>query len=221
MVDIAGEAVSAAVQEIAAGGGSATALTCDLSRPDGWKDVRAWGGGVPVSLFVHSACPPRQEADTVASVSEEAFDAMLAVNLRSGFFLARDIGQTMADHGIAGCMLFITSLHEATPRNLPHYSSAKAGVTMIVKELARHYGPRGIRVNALAPGAIPGGGFKPDAGFDRLIGRIPLRRPGRADEIAATAAALLSNDLTPYVTGATLRVDGGLDLFNWIEASEA
>src|SRR4026209_1356882 len=80
-------------------------------------------------------------------------------NVRSGFFIARELGRRMKDGGIKGRMLFITSLHAETPRNIPHYAASKAGQTMVVKELARALGPAGIRVNALAPGAVPGGGF--------------------------------------------------------------
>ena len=116
--------------------------------------------------------------------------------------------------GIRGRMLFVTSLHAETPRNLPHYSAAKAGETMLVKELARALGPHGIRVNAIAPGAIPGGGFAADvASLERMI---PLGRTGTAEDIAQMAVALLSERFARYVTGTTVVVDGGLALFNWI-----
>jgi 3-oxoacyl-[acyl-carrier protein] reductase len=81
------------------------------------------------------------------------------------------------------------SLHAHTPRNLPHYSATKAGQTMIVKELARALGADGIRVNAIAPGAIPGGGFDADA--TDLQRMIPLGRTGTPDDIADMAVALL------------------------------
>ena len=112
-------------------------------------------------------------------------------------------------------MLFITSLHAETPRNLPHYAASKAGQTMVVKELARALGPDGIRVNALAPGAIPGGGFNASA-FD-FSGKIPMGRLGAAQDLAGPAMALLSDRFTGYVTGTTLVVDGGIALFNWIK----
>ena len=61
-----------------------------------------------------------------------------------------------------GSFLFLTSLHAGTPRNLPHYSTAKAAMAMLVKELAKTLGRYGIRVNALVPGAIAAGGFVAD-----------------------------------------------------------
>ena len=77
----------------------------------------------------------------------------------------------MKEHKIKGRMLFITSLHAYTPRNLPHYSATKAGQTMLVKELARALGRDGIRVNAIAPGAIPGGGQARSTGVSASAGK--------------------------------------------------
>jgi NAD(P)-dependent dehydrogenase (short-subunit alcohol dehydrogenase family) len=116
--------------------------------------------------------------------------------------------------GIKGRMLFITSLHAETPRNLPHYSASKAAQTMVIKELARALGPAGIRVNGLAPGAVPGGGFNA-AAFD-FSGKIPLGRLGTAEDMANMAVALLSDRFAGYVSGTTIAVDGGLALHNWI-----
>jgi 3-oxoacyl-[acyl-carrier protein] reductase len=111
-------------------------------------------------------------------------------------------------------MLFVTSLHAASPRNLPHYSATKAGQTMLVKELARGLGADGIRVNAIAPGAIPGGGFEADKAA--LEAMIPLGRTGTPEDIADMAVALLCDRFSRYVTGTTVVVDGGLALYNWI-----
>lgn len=195
-------------------GCQAEALTVDLAAPDAWRGLVAALGQRPVSMLVHSASPPRREADHLAAVSEATFDQMLGVNVRSGFFLARELGSRMAEAGIRGRMLFVTSLHAETPRNLPHYSASKAAQTMLVKELARALGPKGIRVNAIAPGAIPGGGFNANAfNFD---GKIALGRLGRAEDLAGPALALLSDRFSGYVTGTTLVVDGGIALHNWI-----
>ena len=209
---------AATLEAVKAAGGAAQAIDCDLSTKDGWKSLVAKLGDAPVDMFVHSAAPPRREVDHAMSVDEDIFDGMLNVNLRSGFFLAREMGRRMQKSGIKGRMLFITSLHAETPRNLPHYSSAKAGQTMIVKEMARALGPAGIRVNAMAPGAIPGGGF--NAGAYDFSGKIPLGRLGNAEDLAGPAVALLADRFTRYVTGTTLVVDGGIALFNWIKPVE-
>ncbi len=201
------------VAEIVAAGGVAEAVTVDLSGKEGWRAGLPPEGSA-TTMFVHSASPARREADGALTVSEETFDAMLNTNLRSGFLLARELGARMRAQGIKGRMLFITSLHAETPRNIPHYSAAKAGQTMLVKELARALGPAGIRVNALAPGAVPGGGF--NAGAFDFSQKIPLGRLGRPEDMAGMALALLSDRFSGYVTGTTVAVDGGIALYNWI-----
>jgi NAD(P)-dependent dehydrogenase (short-subunit alcohol dehydrogenase family) len=170
-----------------------------------------------ISLFVHAASPRRLEADTPLSVTEETWDAMTGINLRSGFFLAREMGRHMIERGTRGRILLITSQHRQTPRNLPHYSASKAGMTMVMKELARVFAPSGIRVNAIAPGAIPGGGFVAD-NLAELVAQIPLGRAGTPDDIAQVAVALLSERFGRYVVGTTVEVDGGLGLASWIPA---
>jgi len=120
----------------------------------------------------------------------------------------------MKEQGVRGRMLFVTSLHAGSPRNLPHYSAAKAGQSMVVKELARALGPHGIRVNAVVPGAIPGGGFNAPAG---MVEKIPLRRFGTPADVAGMAVAVLSERFGAYVTGAAIVVDGGIALHNWID----
>jgi NAD(P)-dependent dehydrogenase (short-subunit alcohol dehydrogenase family) len=146
------------------------------------------------------------------------FAAMVTTQVRSGFFLARAIGQRMTAQRVRGRMLFVTSLHAVHPRNLPHYSVSKAGQTMIVKELARYFAPAGIRVNAIAPGAIAGGGFKADVAA--LTAKIPMGRMGAAEDIAGPAMALLSDRFCGYVTGTTLVADGGIALHNWIDPAK-
>jgi len=212
-VDIDAARNGAVAEEIRRAGGQAEAITADLSTSGGWRAALP-AADQPIAMFVHSASPPRRETDTALAVSEDTWDGMINTNVRSGFFIARELGRRMQDAGIKGRMLFITSLHAETPRNLPHYAAGKAGQTMVVKELARALGPAGIRVNALAPGAVPGGGFNAAAfAFD---GKIPLGRLGTGDDMASMALALLSDRFSGYVTGTTVAVDGGIALYNWI-----
>ncbi len=202
--------------EIVADGASAKFIHSDLSKVDSAEKLLR--GAIEelgqLSILVHSASPRRDETQTADAVTDEQWLAMTNVNLHSGFKLGRAAAQHMRDKKIAGRILFITSLHADTPRNLPHYSAAKAGTTMVMKELARAYGPYGVRVNALAPGAIPGGGFAADPAT--LVDKIALGRVGTPQDIGNAAVGLLSNRFSAYVTGTTLIVDGGLALFNWI-----
>ena len=167
-----------------------------------------------VSIFVHCASPRRQESQTVLGATFEQWREMLAVNLDAAFCISQIISKQMIAKAIRGRILFVTSLHAESPRNLAHYSAAKAGETMLMKELAKALGPHGIRVNAIAPGAIPGGGFiAPPA----MVEKIPMRRFGTPADVAAMAVAILSERFGAYVTGSTVVVDGGIGLHNWIE----
>ena len=209
--DLPGEAGEALAREI-----GATFVAADLSDRAGaatlFQAARAVLGSV--SVLVHSACPKRREDQTVLAVTEAQWDEMMDVGLRSGFLLGQAAAAHMVEHGIHGRMLFVTSLHAYTPRNLPHYSASKAGQTMLVRELARALGQHGIRVNAIAPGAVLGGGFQGNEAS--LTAAIPMGRTGCPEDVAGMALALLSDRFSRYVTGTTVAVDGGLALYNWI-----
>jgi 3-oxoacyl-[acyl-carrier protein] reductase len=167
-----------------------------------------------ITHFVHSASPARREADHTFGVSRETWDRMHAVNIDAGFHLARELARKLIAGKAPGSFLFLTSLHAGTPRNLPHYSSAKAAMAMLVKELAKTLGRYNIRVNALVPGAIAAGGFVADPSLAR---HIPLGRLGHGEDLAPMALAVLSNKISAYVTGAAVAVDGGLALTNWFD----
>ena len=184
---------------------------CDALLADALKAVGL------VTHFVHSASPPRREADHALAVSQETWRQMHAVNLDASFHLSRELARRLIAAKAPGSFLLLTSLHAGTPRNLPHYSTAKAGMAMLVRELAKTYGRFGIRVNALVPGAIAAGGFVADPS---LAKHIPLGRIGRSEDLAPMALTVLSNRLSAYVTGAAIVVDGGLSLTNWFEPPE-
>ena len=211
-----GRAVAAALAAEGAAVFGADLADADLSRPG--EAARLAAEAVSrlgrVSIFVHAASPRRQESQKALQVTESQWREMLEVNLNAGFLIAQALGRHMVERALKGRMLFVTSLHAWSPRNLPHYSASKAGQTMLVKELARALGPHGIRVNAIAPGAIPGGGF---AAPQALADKIALKRFGTPAEVAAMAVAVLSERFGAYVTGATVAVDGGIALHNWIE----
>ena len=192
-------------------GDLATREACDRLL----ADARAALG--QVTHFVHSASPPRREADHAFAVSQETWRQMHAVNLDAGFHLSRELARRLIAAKAPGSFLLLTSLHAGTPRNLPHYSTSKAALAMLVRELAKTFGRFGIRVNALVPGAIAAGGFVADPS---LAKHIPLGRIGRSEDLAPMALAVLSNRVSAYVTGAAIVVDGGLSLTNWFEPPE-
>ena len=134
---------------------------------------------------------------------------MLNTNVRTGFLLARELAGRMQAAGIKGRMLFITSLRAETPRTIPHYSAAKAGQTMLVKELARALGP------ATPWRPAPYGGFTsiPRPATSPTTSRWA---GSAAEDMAAMAPALRSDRFSGYVTGTMVAVDGGIGLYNWI-----
>ena len=197
----------------------ATAWTGDLAQKSECDrllaDARAKNG--LITRFVHSASPPRHERDHMMAVTDETWERMRSVNVDAGFRLGREISRALIDAKSPGALLYLTSLHTETPRNLPHYSTSKAAMAMLVKELAKALGRYSIRVNAMVPGAIAAGGFVADPALAR---HIPLGRLGRADDLAPMALAVLSDRISGYVTGTSIVVDGGLALTNWFEPAD-
>lgn len=213
--DVSAERVTAAI-EAAPRPELAVPWVGDLARRDAWDALLTHAQAVlgQVTHFVHSASPPRREADHAFAVDADTWEAMRAVNVDAAFYLSRELARRLIATKTPGSFLMLTSLHAGTPRNLPHYSTSKAALAMMVKELAKSLGRFGIRINALVPGAIAAGGFVADASLSR---HIPLGRIGKAEDLAPMALAVLSNRISGYVTGAAFVVDGGLSLTNWFD----
>jgi 3-oxoacyl-[acyl-carrier protein] reductase len=202
------------MREIIAGGGIAEFIEADLAEERSAEAVLnfALNKFGRISLFVHCASPNHFGA-TLARSSEQDWSQMFGVNLFAAFRMGRLIGQHMTDNHVRGRMLLITSLHAESIRRVPHYSAAKSGLTMFMRELAVELGPRGIRVNALAPGMIA-----PDMlpEHEPFAEAAALRRIGAPAECANMAVAILSERFGSFVTGSVITVDGGLSLFNWM-----
>jgi NAD(P)-dependent dehydrogenase (short-subunit alcohol dehydrogenase family) len=142
----------------------------------------------------------------VDSLSIENWDTSLDLNLRAPFLLAQECAKKMTDGGL---IVNITDVgaQKAWSR-YPSYTVSKAALESLTKILARALAPK-IRVNAIAPGFVLQSDIVPAEEWERLIGRIPLKRPGRTDEITSALEFLLRNE---YVTGQTIVVDGGYSL---------
>jgi NAD(P)-dependent dehydrogenase (short-subunit alcohol dehydrogenase family) len=151
-------------------------------------------------------------------LGEEDFDLVFRTNLRGPWFFTKRLVERMLAERPGGAIVFISSLHDRFIRGRPHYSASKAAVSALVAELAHELAPHGIRVNAVSPGVVESGHVaRPTTAADaQEIARIvPLGRIGHPDDVARMVAVLLSDEWSGYVTGANVRVDGGLGLHSW------
>jgi 3-oxoacyl-[acyl-carrier protein] reductase len=146
-------------------------------------------------------------------LGEDDFDRVLHTNLRGPWFLTKALVEALIGARRSGNVVFTSSLHSQSVRLNPHYSASKAAVGMLVRELAYELAPHSIRVNAVSPGWVPAAGSRIDK---RDVSKVPLGRPGAPSDIANMAMVLLSDDLSGYVTGVDIPVDGGLGLYNWL-----
>ena len=142
----------------------------------------------------------------VDALSLENWGASLDLNLRAPFLLAREAAQKMTEGGL---IVNITDVgaQKAWSR-YPSYTVSKAALESLTKILARALAPR-LRVNAIAPGFVLPSDSVPAGEWERLIQRVPLKRPARAEEITSALEFLMHNE---YVTGQTIVVDGGYSL---------
>lgn len=141
------------------------------------------------------------------------WDRVLAVDLGGYMHTCRAVMRRMLP-ARSGAIVNISSLAglRGSISSGPHYSAAKAGILGLTKALAKDFGPRGIRVNAIAPGLIDTPlAYQMNGDVRRFIPNIPLRRIGRPEDIAE-AAAFLASERAAYITGVTLIVDGGRSL---------
>ena len=203
----------AVVKEIRAAGGKAQAVGADLSRPDGptylAKQVRAIVGE-RLDVLVANAGISR--AATIEETTLEDFDALFAVNVRAPFFLVQQLLPILKE---GSSVIFTSSLAaHAAVGNLSAYAATKGAIDTLVKHFAFILGSNGVRVNAVAPGVVEtemSSFARTDAGRDLTLGMQALKRVAQPDDIAG-AIAFLASDAARWVSGDTLRVDGGSKL---------
>jgi NAD(P)-dependent dehydrogenase (short-subunit alcohol dehydrogenase family) len=147
---------------------------------------------------------------SLAEVTEDLFDKVMAVNVKGAFRLSAIVGTRMAQDG-GGVIINVSSIAAVapTPIELP-YGVAKAGLNALTAGLSRAFGPT-VRVNAIMPGPFLtdiSRAWDMDAFQKRADEAIPLRRGGRPEEIVG-AALYLASDASSYTTGSVITVDGG------------
>ncbi|HEY1723367.1 MAG TPA: SDR family oxidoreductase [Magnetospirillaceae bacterium] len=204
---------AAVVSEIRKTGGRAEAVGADLAAPDGAhklaKQVRAIVGDRLDILVANAGIA---KAATIEDTTVEDFDALFAVNVRAPFFLVQQLLPILSE---GSSVILVSSLAaHASVGALSAYSATKGAIDTLVKHFAAALGERGIRVNAIAPGVVAtdmSNFAKTDEGRDYTLGLQALKRIAGPDDIG-DVTAFLASDNARWVTGDTIRVDGGSKL---------
>jgi NAD(P)-dependent dehydrogenase (short-subunit alcohol dehydrogenase family) len=149
---------------------------------------------------------------SLLEMTEAEWDAVVDSNLRSTFLCTQAAAKQMIAQGEGGAIVNIASIEAENPAPLhSHYNAAKGGVVMHTAAAANELGLYGIRINSVSPGLIWREGIEqgwPD-GVERFLKAAPLGRLGRPDDIA-DACLFLASPAARWITGANLRVDGGV-----------
>lgn len=214
VVNYANDGASAlqTVQDIETAGGEALAVQADVTRTDDVLrlfDTAADAYGAELHVLVNNA-GGMVARKPLAEMDEQFFDHVMALNVRS-VFLCTQVATVRMSAGGAIVNLSSQAGRDGGGGGAAAYATAKGAVMTFTRAMAKELGPRGIRVNALCPGMISTSFHdtftKPEIRANVAAG-TPLRREGRAEEIAAAVAFLASAD-ADFVHGANLDINGG------------
>lgn len=221
IVDINADALAEVKKEIEGLGSQALALNADLTKVDEIKKViarsAAWG---QLTVLVNNA--GRVIITPFLDVSEEEWDAIMTLNLKTVFFAT----QFAARHMQAGARIVnLSSISGRSGRSdQAHYAAAKCGVISLTQSAALSFASQGITVNAVCPGVVDTPmtsgiheiragalGITPAESLARMVAKIPLGRLETTDDVAGAVSFLCSPDAA-YITGQSLNVDGGMEM---------
>ncbi len=218
LVDIDEERLGEVTEELGEWGHQVSKAKIDLSRKaeidELWKRLK---GSEPDTLVNNAGIYPFRD---FLDIDEAFFDRVTSINLDAVLWMCRHMIEARRRKG--GVIINVGSIEAILPfkKGMVHYDASKAGVIGLTRGLARDFSRKGFRINALLPGGIVTTGTKSAAteffkgkvglakdGYD-FMARLPMGRIGDPDEVAR-AAVFLACDLSTYVTGALLAVDGG------------
>ena len=205
--------VQSAVAQIRAGGGLAWGQACDVTqRPqvDALVDAIQTRHG-RLDILVNNAGITRDAR--LVKMTLDQFDAVLDVNLRAAFHCAQAVAPGMIERG-CGVILNASSVTGIYGNfGQTNYAASKAGIIAFTKTWARELGPKGVRVNAVAPGLVrtPMLDTIPAEVMELMNEHVPLRRLGEPEELA-NVYAFLASDEASYVNGTVIEVAGGMTI---------
>ncbi len=205
---------AAAISAAAALGAGHLGLQCDVTALASCQKAMAEIIGVfgHVDILINNA--GITQPVKIMDIDPKSWERVLDVNLRGVLYLSQATIPHMRSRksGTIACMSSVSAQRGGGIFGGPHYSAAKAGVLGLAKAMARELGPDGIRVNCVTPGLIQTditGGMLTDAMKQEIIKGIPLGRLGEASDVAKIYL-FLASDLSAYVTGAVIDVNGGM-----------
>ena len=207
------EEANAVVAEIRLLGGNAEKLAADMALKDGphqlARQVRDIAGERLDILVANAGI---SKSSPLEQTTVDDFDRLYAVNVRAPYFLVQQLLPMM---GQDSSITMISSLAaHAAVSNLSAYAATKGAVATLVKHFAAALGPKGIRVNAVAPGVVDtemSNFTKTEAGREAVLGMQALKRIAKPDDVGGVVVFLASEEAR-WVTGDTIHVDGGSKL---------
>jgi len=213
VIDIVAEAAQAVADEIAAAGGAALAVTCDVTQRDQVEALvrqvlDAYG---QIDILCNNAGITRDAR--LVKMTEDEFDSVVDVNLKGVFNLTQAVAPHMIERGYGRVISTSSIVGLYGNFGQTNYVATKAGVVGMTRVWARELGPKGITANAIAPGFIATDMIKtvPQKVLDDFAARTPVRRLGTPEDIA-NAYLFLASEESSFVNGIVLSVDGGLVL---------
>ena len=214
LVDRDGAGVTHTAEEIGLEGGEALPFTNDIT--DAFAVERTFDGVVEewgrLDVLVNNAGALKESP--LEDLADDEFQETLDVNLRGALVCARAAVPHMLARGRGTILSAASSSTRLGARGLTAYAAAKAGIIGMTRTWARELGPKGITANAVAPGLIDSETVRtvPPDELEATLARIPARRLGKPEEVAAVYL-FLASDLASFINGAVVGVDGGLLLY--------